>query len=118
MLARASRPLLSHRPAVRLVSVCCKSSTSIDVQRLAELAQIEVTEEEAKDWAPKIAEIVDWFGQLEKVDVKGVEPAARASSDEANVLRPDTPRIFEDRERLVSEMPQMEGPYVKVPKVM
>lgn len=48
MLARASRPLLSHRPAVRLVSVCCKSSTSIDVQRLAELAQIEVTEEEVR----------------------------------------------------------------------
>lgn len=88
------------------------------MQRLAELSQIEVTPEEAEEWGPKIAEIVDWFGQLEQVNTDSVEPALRAAiRHEDNMLRPDTVQEFEQRESLMKEMPEMEGPYVKVPKV-
>ena len=37
------------------------------------------------------------FGQLDAVDTEGVEPVLRASIDQANVLRADAPRIFENR---------------------
>jgi aspartyl-tRNA(Asn)/glutamyl-tRNA(Gln) amidotransferase subunit C len=88
------------------------------VQRLAELSQIEVTPQEAEEWGPKIAEIVDWFGQLQSVDTDSVEPALRAAiKNESNMLRPDTVQEFEQRGSLMKEMPEMEGPYVKVPKV-
>ena len=29
------------------------------------------------DWGPKIASVVQWFGQLAEVDVEGVPPALR-----------------------------------------
>lgn len=37
------------------------------------------------------------FGNLEAVDFEGIEPSLLATNDEANVFRPDTPRVFEDR---------------------
>lgn len=46
MLARACRPLLTPRPIARCVSVRSSLEGAPDVQRLADLAQIEVTEEE------------------------------------------------------------------------
>ena len=50
-----------------------------------------------KDWAPKIEGIVDWFGQLQEVDVEGVPPALRAEVDSDNCLREDEPRHYDNR---------------------
>ena len=69
-----------------------------DVQRLAQLAQVGVSEQEAAEWGPKIAGIVEWFGQLQEVDLEGVPPAVRADVGDANLLRPDQPHDFENRQ--------------------
>lgn len=53
-----------------------------DVREIAKMAQLSVSEEEVKDWEPKINEIVDWFGQLRSVDLSNVPPAVRAGGDE------------------------------------
>lgn len=37
------------------------------------------------------------FGQLQNVNTEGVEPALRAATDEANGLRPDVVKEFENR---------------------
>lgn len=87
-----------------------------DVQRLAQLAQVGVSEVEAAEWAPKIAGIVEWFGQLQAVDVEGVPPALRADVDAAASLRPDLPQPFENRGEMLEQVPQMDGPFVLVPK--
>lgn len=42
------------------------------------------------------------FGQLEAVDVEGVEAAAPAITFQPNVLRPDIPRVFQDRSETLS----------------
>jgi aspartyl/glutamyl-tRNA(Asn/Gln) amidotransferase C subunit len=68
-----------------------------NVQKLAQLAQLGVSEQEAAEWGPKIAGIVEWFGQLQQVDLEGVPPAVRADIGDANLLRPDQPRDFENR---------------------
>lgn len=68
------------------------------MQKLAQLAQVGVSEQEAAEWGPKIAGIVEWFGQLQQVDLEGVPPAVRADIGDANLLRPDQPRDFENRQ--------------------
>lgn len=45
------------------------------------------------DWDPKISRIVDWFGQLQAVDVEGVAPAVHAH-DARGALRPDEPVTY------------------------
>jgi Asp-tRNA(Asn)/Glu-tRNA(Gln) amidotransferase C subunit len=52
---------------------------------------------QVKDWAPKIEGIVDWFGQLQEVDVEGVPPALRAEVETENFLREDEPRQCAER---------------------
>jgi aspartyl/glutamyl-tRNA(Asn/Gln) amidotransferase C subunit len=68
-----------------------------NVQRLAQLAQLGVTEAEAAEWGPKISSIVEWFGQLQQVDLDGVPPALRADVEDSNLLRPDEPKEFSAR---------------------
>jgi aspartyl/glutamyl-tRNA(Asn/Gln) amidotransferase C subunit len=67
-----------------------------NIEQLAELARVGVSEQEALEWAPKISSILDWFGQLGRVDLEGVPPALRAEVDGGNLLRPDTPAKFEN----------------------
>lgn len=46
------------------------------------MAHIAVTDEEVADWGPKIESIVEWFGQLQEVDVEGVPPALQADVEQ------------------------------------
>jgi aspartyl-tRNA(Asn)/glutamyl-tRNA(Gln) amidotransferase subunit C len=76
------------------------------------------------DWSPKIQGIVDWFGQLQKVDVEGVPPALRAAGTEAeagagaNRLRPDTPVDYPAKGELLGSAPERDGPFLKIPKIL
>ena len=69
------------------------------------------------DWGPKIEGIVDWFGQLQEVDVEGVPPALRADVEGQDVLRPDEPRRYAHQAEMLQQAPDREGPFVRVPKI-
>jgi aspartyl-tRNA(Asn)/glutamyl-tRNA(Gln) amidotransferase subunit C len=47
------------------------------VKRIARLARIRITEEEAKGLEKEISGILAWVEQLDEVDVTGVEPMTR-----------------------------------------
>ncbi|XP_057976458.1 glutamyl-tRNA(Gln) amidotransferase subunit C, chloroplastic/mitochondrial [Malania oleifera] len=88
-----------------------------DVPRLAETARISLTPSEVEEFAPKIQQVIDWFGQLQAVDLHSVEPALRADT-EGNNLRDDIGEAFENREFMIAAVPSYEEPYIKVPKVL
>ncbi|KAK1438240.1 hypothetical protein QVD17_04046 [Tagetes erecta] len=88
-----------------------------DVVRLAETARISLTPQEAEEFAPKIQKVVDWFGQLQDVDLQSVEPAIRPDT-ESGSFREDSPVTFDNREAIIAAIPSYEEPYIKVPKVL
>ncbi|KAJ9545531.1 hypothetical protein OSB04_025238 [Centaurea solstitialis] len=88
-----------------------------NVSRLAETARISLTPEEAEEFAPKIQQVVDWFGQLQDVDLQSIEPAIRADT-EVGSFREDSPETFDKREAMIAAVPSYEEPYIKVPKVL
>jgi aspartyl-tRNA(Asn)/glutamyl-tRNA(Gln) amidotransferase subunit C len=47
------------------------------VKRIARLARIKITDEEAKSLQSELSGILDWVEQLDEVDVAGVEPMTR-----------------------------------------
>ncbi|CAI7857918.1 unnamed protein product, partial [Closterium sp. NIES-53] len=60
------------------------------------------------------------FGQLQQVDLSDVPAAIRVGGEE---LRPDNMRedvvvAFENREEMLSQVPKMDGPFLKVPNVL
>ncbi|KAJ0247351.1 Glutamyl-tRNA(Gln) amidotransferase subunit C [Hirschfeldia incana] len=88
-----------------------------DVSRLAETARISLTPAEIEECEPKIRQVIDWFGQLQQVDVNSVEPAIRAEMEGGN-LREDAPETFENRESIRASIPSFDEVYLKVPKVL
>lgn len=47
------------------------------VKRIARLARIKITEDEAKGLEKELSGILNWVEQLDEVDVAGVEPMTR-----------------------------------------
>ncbi|KAK4369165.1 hypothetical protein RND71_012957 [Anisodus tanguticus] len=65
-----------------------------NVARLSETARISLTPQEIEEFAPKIRQVIDWFGQLQDVDLKSIEPAIRADTEGDN-LRGGAPDLVE-----------------------
>lgn len=95
-------------------------SSSLDppnVGRLAETARISLTSLEVQEFGPKIQQVVEWFGQLQAVNLESIEPAIRSDIDGDN-LREDMPQTFENRDAIIAAIPSFEEPYIKVPKIL
>ncbi len=59
-----------------------------EVRRIAELAKLELTEEEVALYAGQLSNILDYFQKLQTLDTSHIEPTASVLSLK-NVLRPD-----------------------------
>lgn len=120
-------PAAQH-PLCRTRLRCCSSSSSSssapykfepsDVLQLAQKACITLTPKEVQEFQPKLQQLVGWFGQLQEVDLDSVLPALRADNLSQRPLREDVPSPFDDRDAIFAAVPETEGPYVKVPKIL
>ena len=90
---------------------------SIDIDYVANLARIDLTDDERKKFAEQLGGILDYFEQLNKVDVSGVEPMAHAFQVE-NVLREDEAVEGFDPETAVKHAAAKRNHMVQVPKVV
>ena len=90
-----------------------------DVEKLAKMASIAVSKEEAEEWTPKVEKAIEFLGQLLKVDVDGVEPTAAVAfgENEGCDARDDTPRRTEGdaRDALVAAFPKGADGQLQVP---
>lgn len=113
-------PSLNHRNSwkhVRGVSSARCNLEPPDLTRLAQTARISLTPNEVEEFSPKIHQVVEWFGQLQNVDLQSIEPAIRADTEGSN-WRDDLPETFENRDAIVAAVPNYEDSYIKVPKVL
>lgn len=90
------------------------------VEHIAKLARIELTEEEKGKLAKDLSLIVDYVEQLSRVDTKGVKPLSQVTGLES-VMREDGPtrnKRQEARSKLLKEAPKRKGDYIKVSKIL
>ena len=69
--------------------------TSADVERIAALAHLELTDEEKQLFTRQLADILDYAEQLQAVDTTGVPATAHVGAGgtaDISVERPDEPR--------------------------
>ena len=62
--------------------------TNEDVQKLAKLARLHITEEETKDYQEKLGSILEYIEQLQEVDTTNV-PELQSAANMVNVFRAD-----------------------------
>ncbi len=88
-----------------------------DVERIAHLARLALTEEEAARYSGELSNILDFVRQMEGVDTEGVVPMAHPL-DATLRLRPDQVTEADERSLFQSIAPMAtEGLYL-VPKVI
>ncbi len=88
-----------------------------DVKRIAHLARIAISDEEAKATLGRLTGIFSLIEELQAVDTKGIEPMAHAQ-DVSVRLREDVATETDQRELFQSGAPKVEAGLYLVPKVM
>lgn len=93
-------------------------SEDINVDHIARLARLELSDHEKIAFRKEIPEILDYVRQLQEVDVEGVEPTAHAA-DIVNVMRADEIGPSQDLDATMKNAPAVaEGELFKVAKVL
>ena len=87
------------------------------VRRIARLARIKVTDEEAKGLEKELSGILDWVKQLDEVDTRSVEPMTRVVAQEMK-MRADKVTDGEIAADIVRNAPMKEDNFFVVPKVV
>ena len=87
------------------------------VQRIAHLARIEISEAEARTTQDRLNGIFALIEQMQAVDTAGVEPMAHAQ-DLAQRLREDTVTELDRRAAFQAVAPETEAGLYLVPKVI
>jgi len=93
------------------------SDAPIDIDYLARLARLELSEEEKRTLAPQLEEIIAFVDRLQSVDVEGVEPTAHGIP-RFNVWREDRATPPMERAKLLQNAPAQRDGQVVVPKVI
>lgn len=88
-----------------------------DVEHVARLARLSLSEEEKSLFARQMEDILTHIDQLSRLDTSKI-PATYHALKIKNVLRKDEPRSFEKTESLLKNAPQREAGFFKVPQVI
>ena len=92
-----------------------------DIEKVAQLAHLELAEEELKTFAPQIAEIVSYVEQLNEIDTSDVEPAIGGLTPEGaetDSARDDEIEGSLGQKAALAEAPDPAAGHFRVPKVL
>jgi len=87
------------------------------VHRIARLARIKVTDDEAKTLKTELSAILGWIRQLDEVDTTDVAPMTRVVAMKLK-MREDQVTDGEMREAIMENAPLHEDGFFLVPKVV
>jgi len=89
----------------------------IDVDHIARLARLGLSEEEKKKYGEQLSAILSFADNLQKLDTANVPPTSHAIPMK-NVLREDKAIPCEDVESILANAPEEENHMFKVPKIL
>lgn len=87
------------------------------VRRIARLARIKITDEEAKSLETELSQILNWVEQLGEVDTSNIEPMTRVVAQKLR-QREDRVTDGEIADDIVKNAPVVDDHYFVVPKVV
>ena len=92
-----------------------------DIEKIAQLAHLEITDDECHMFAPQIAEIVAYVEQLNEIDTSGFEPALGGLTPEGertDSSRPDEVQPSLGQRLALDQAPDPASGHFRVPKVL
>jgi len=95
--------------------------TESDIEKIARLAHLDITDDERKMFAPQISEIVTYVEQLNAIDTSTVEPALGGLTPEGEQTessRPDEVQPSLGQQLALDQAPDAASGHFRVPKVL
>lgn len=93
------------------------SHSHIDVRYVANLARLELTDDEVAVFQPQLDAILEHVEALTKIDVDGIEPMAHPAPV-MDRMRDDTPHESIPPEAVLQNAPDQAQGQIRVPKVV
>ena len=88
-----------------------------EVKKVAQLARLELNEDEINNHAEQLAKILDYIKQLDQINTENI-PCTTRAIEVVNVLRKDEMRKYINSEDLLDLAPSREDNFFKVPKII
>jgi aspartyl-tRNA(Asn)/glutamyl-tRNA(Gln) amidotransferase subunit C len=95
--------------------------TESDIEKIAQLAHLEITDEERRAFTPQIAEIVAYVEQLNELDTSSIEPSIGGLTPEGertDAAREDSVQPSLGQELALDQAPDPASGHFRVPKVL
>jgi aspartyl-tRNA(Asn)/glutamyl-tRNA(Gln) amidotransferase subunit C len=94
--------------------------TEKDVRYVADLAHLELTEDEVKKFLPQLDSILQYVQKLNELDTSGIEPMAQVTypGSENAAFRADQPRPCFSQDEALANAPESGAGSFKVPSVI
>lgn len=94
---------------------------SIDIEtarKISRLARLKIPEDQLPRVAKDLSGILAWVGQLDEVDVKGVEPLANVNDESLGWREQDVVTDGNQPEAILANAPSKTADFFTVPKVV
>jgi len=88
-----------------------------DVEHVARLARLALTEEEMERLTGELGAILDHAARVSALDTSGVPPTSHPLAV-VNVMRSDTPRSVPGRDAVLAAAPSVEDGRFRVPRIL
>ena len=90
--------------------------TVANVEHVAKLARLRLSEDEKRLYTEQLAKIIGYFDELNAIDTTGVEPMSHALAV-TNVMREDEVEPPLGHETLLKTAPARDSAFFRVPKI-
>jgi aspartyl-tRNA(Asn)/glutamyl-tRNA(Gln) amidotransferase subunit C len=93
------------------------SISQTEVEHVAQLARLELTETEKSRFADQLSHILTYVDQLQGVPTEGIPPTASVANEEI-MFREDTPRACLPLKKTLANAPESHDGFFVVPKIL
>ena len=91
--------------------------SSSDVRKVAQLARLELPEDQIETYTKQLEEILSYVDHLQEINTENIPPTTRAV-EVVNAMRDDFVEVNSSREDILNQAPQREGDFFRVPKIL
>jgi len=91
--------------------------TTKDVEHIGWLARLKMEEEQLEGYTDQLNSVLDYFGQLDEVDTKEVEPTYHVL-EMNNVFRDDEVTDCLSQDEAIGNAPKTQDGYFKAPRII
>ena len=87
-------------------------------KRIANLAKLELTDQEIKEYSKDLSNILSWMDTLKKVDVTGIEPVTSVNDNKLFEREDSEFKDLSEKKQILLNAPDKNEDYFIVPKVI